>query len=248
MLPYENRVVEHPRRFQVIKVPGTDDIFDFIPVPGTITNVGRAMNKEFFDSIDSDIKDRLEITNKATLIEAREGLNDTKYVTPLGVKEYSDNHNGIVYTGIELSTTENTTINLAEYMTENVKKVEIIINAYFDTNWTSFKLTGSVINTYGSAYRDSLSKSEVELGGVSHISQGVALLSIFPKANLYKYIGNVYSMSSASGAASGTGKLNLIESGSFVSLSTLTVGKKKANTSVNTYNFDNQIHIYQYVK
>lgn len=85
MLPYSNRVVEFPRRYQLVKVPGTSDVYDLVPVPGTITNPGRAMNEEFFDSISTDIGNKLSTSNKATQSEAENGSNNTKYMTPLRV-------------------------------------------------------------------------------------------------------------------------------------------------------------------
>lgn len=85
MLPYANRVVEHPRRYQLVKVPGTEDVYDLVPVPGNITNAGRAMNKEFFDSIKTDIDSKLNTSLKASQAEAEAATNDTKYMTALKV-------------------------------------------------------------------------------------------------------------------------------------------------------------------
>jgi len=85
MLPYANRVVEHPRRYQLVKVPGTEDVYDLVPVPGNITNAGRAMNKEFFDSIKTDIDSKLNASLKASQAEAEAATNDTKYMTALKV-------------------------------------------------------------------------------------------------------------------------------------------------------------------
>lgn len=54
MLPYEDRIVEHPNRVKLVPVAGTTDEFDLIAVPGKITKIGRAMNQIFFDSIKED--------------------------------------------------------------------------------------------------------------------------------------------------------------------------------------------------
>lgn len=56
MLEYDNREVEFPTRFKLMPVNGTTDVFDLVPVPGEITKEGRALNKEFFDSIKGDIQ------------------------------------------------------------------------------------------------------------------------------------------------------------------------------------------------
>lgn len=51
---------------------------------------GTALNKVLFDSINSDILDRLLISDKATSEEAKEGKDDSKYMTPLKVQEITD--------------------------------------------------------------------------------------------------------------------------------------------------------------
>lgn len=40
-----DRNVEHPNRYQLVKVEGTDDIFDLVPAPGTVNNEGTLINK-----------------------------------------------------------------------------------------------------------------------------------------------------------------------------------------------------------
>lgn len=55
MLEYADREVEFPNRFKLVPVNGTTDTFDLVPVPGQVTKEGRALNKEFFDSIKSEI-------------------------------------------------------------------------------------------------------------------------------------------------------------------------------------------------
>jgi hypothetical protein len=41
-----DRNVEHPNRYQLVKVDGTDDIFDLIPAPGQVDNEGTFINKQ----------------------------------------------------------------------------------------------------------------------------------------------------------------------------------------------------------
>lgn len=40
-----DRNVEHPNRYQLVKVEGTDDIFDLVPAPGVVNNDGTLINK-----------------------------------------------------------------------------------------------------------------------------------------------------------------------------------------------------------
>ncbi len=42
----KDRIVEHPARYQLVPVAGTTDQFDFVPVPGTITEAGTDLSKE----------------------------------------------------------------------------------------------------------------------------------------------------------------------------------------------------------
>ena len=41
----QDRNVQWPNRYQLTKVPGTDDIYDLTPAPGTITEEGTMINK-----------------------------------------------------------------------------------------------------------------------------------------------------------------------------------------------------------
>lgn len=40
-----DRNVEYPNRYQLVKVEGTDDIYDLVPAPGTVNNEGTLINK-----------------------------------------------------------------------------------------------------------------------------------------------------------------------------------------------------------
>ena len=40
----KDRVVQYPRRYQLVLVEGTTDTYDLIPVTGTVTEVGTAVN------------------------------------------------------------------------------------------------------------------------------------------------------------------------------------------------------------
>lgn len=42
----QDRNVEFPNRFRMVKVEGTDDIYDMIPAPGDVLNPGTLLNKE----------------------------------------------------------------------------------------------------------------------------------------------------------------------------------------------------------
>lgn len=87
----EDRSVEFPQRYQLKKVEGTDDIYDLIPAPGTITAEGTLINKKallqdataalFQLSGDTALPDKVfEILSKAAILGDGGGL-----VTPGGV-------------------------------------------------------------------------------------------------------------------------------------------------------------------
>lgn len=75
----EDRSVEFPQRYRLKKVEGTDDIYDLIPAPGTITAEGTLINKKallqdataalFQLSGDTALPDKVfEILSKAALV------------------------------------------------------------------------------------------------------------------------------------------------------------------------------------
>lgn len=49
----KDRVVEHPHRYKLTKVAGTEDVYDLEQVPGTVTDAGTSVNRQLFNSIDS---------------------------------------------------------------------------------------------------------------------------------------------------------------------------------------------------
>lgn len=76
----EDRSVQHQHRYQLKKVEGTDDIYDIIPAPGTITAEGTLINKKallqdataalFNLSGETALPDKVfEILSKAALVD-----------------------------------------------------------------------------------------------------------------------------------------------------------------------------------
>jgi hypothetical protein len=43
-IEWKDRIVEHPRRYQLVPVAGQDGVFDFVPVTGEVTEVGTLVN------------------------------------------------------------------------------------------------------------------------------------------------------------------------------------------------------------
>jgi hypothetical protein len=53
----KDRIVQHPTRFNLVLVSGTT--YDLVPVPGTITEEGTALNKAFFQPIEDKLGELL---------------------------------------------------------------------------------------------------------------------------------------------------------------------------------------------
>lgn len=96
MIQVENREVQHPIRFQLVPVAGTTDQYDLVPVPGVVTKEGTPLNNVLFEAIQTDIAEDIvgvhdEIigvaNNIPTQAEAEAGTDDTKFMTPLKVKQ-----------------------------------------------------------------------------------------------------------------------------------------------------------------
>lgn len=100
----DDRSVEFPQRYQLKKVEGTDDIYDFIPVPGKIISEGTLINKEallqdataalFQLSGDTALPDKVfEILSKAALVGEDGGLvlpsGDSANQTKIEIGEYT---------------------------------------------------------------------------------------------------------------------------------------------------------------
>lgn len=234
MLDHSDRKVQFPNRFRVVKVPGTEDTYDVFPVPGEITNEGGTANEAFFDSIDVDIKARLAIESKATSAEAIASTDDTKYMTPLKTKDAIDAMKGVLYTGIDLSASKNTTISLTQYLTEKVRKLEININVMFAAS-PNIVMNGTNIRV-GIGGKDGGTVGSRELAN-RNFGYVVGVLSIYPESNTYTFIGQ--------GAGNTTSdKFDFEDFGTFESLTSLVFGAKYDAS----HNFDTQIGIYQYLK
>lgn len=57
-----NRITQYPRRFKFVKVEGTEDTYDLVPVTGEIIQEGTPLDKELFDSIQADLDTKADNT------------------------------------------------------------------------------------------------------------------------------------------------------------------------------------------
>lgn len=170
---------------------------------------------------------------KATQAQAEAGSDDTKYMTPQKTKAQIDVFKGVTYTGINLSTSQNTTINLSTYATNKVRRIDIVINAMFSRN-SHIVMNGTNIRV-GYGGKDGYGSSDINLGDQS-FGYAVAVLSIYLDSNTYSFMGQ--------GAWNNISeKFNVYEFGTFESLTSIVFGAK-----YDSDNFDTQVGIYQYLK
>lgn len=73
-------------KYKIIHADSTEEIVQ-LELYTPVTTEGTALNKALFDSIQADLNTRLLISNLATQQEAEAGTNNTKYMTPLRVKQ-----------------------------------------------------------------------------------------------------------------------------------------------------------------
>lgn len=88
----KDRIVQYPRRYQLNPVDGGENIYDLVPITGTVTEDGTKLNKAYLQPLE-DILDGLgNVTHEiATKEEAEVGTSNVRYMTPLRVKEGSIN-------------------------------------------------------------------------------------------------------------------------------------------------------------
>ena len=51
----DDKAIEHPGRYQLTLVAGTTDTYDFIAVPGIVTEEGTAVNKTYLQPIENEL-------------------------------------------------------------------------------------------------------------------------------------------------------------------------------------------------
>ena len=240
MLNHDNRVVEFPNRYQLVPVPGTTDVFDFVPVPGTITNAGGKSNYALFESIKDDINARLATSAKATQAEAEAGSNNTKYMTPLRTKNFCNKNVGLKKTKLPLSTSANTTILLENYIAENINKLEILLNARMTSSYSPIKLTASRIvpNDSGDGTGWSTTRNICEISTVYQVNGKLVLYPSSLEEGVGTYFFDGYIRGSSSGSIE-----HRTECGTFENITSIEIGKIIDNSR-----YSNQVTILQHLR
>lgn len=54
-IEWKDRIVEHPRRYQLVPVAGQEGVFDLVPVTGEVTEVGTPVNAVNMNSIEDEL-------------------------------------------------------------------------------------------------------------------------------------------------------------------------------------------------
>lgn len=101
----EDRSVQYPQRYQLKKVEGTDDIYDLVPAPGTITAEGTLINKSallkdetvalFKDLPENPVPDEVfRILSNAALVDENGELNTPDGTAVPGIKVVTGEYTG----------------------------------------------------------------------------------------------------------------------------------------------------------
>ena len=196
---------------------------------------GNIWNKVVYDGIKDELGIKLNISDKATQAQAVEGQNDTKYMTPLKTKQ-AIKANKILYYIPTLSTSSNNSINVSDYINDDVVRLDVVLNVTFGTNYTDLKINASKIS--GSIGYLNYGENTVRIGNALYIDGAGLRFSIFPKQQTVHVNGHIMKMSSQTG---GTGTMGEVSATySYESLSTITFGKLFSR------NIDNPVSIIQY--
>lgn len=111
----------------------------------TVTTQGTPLNKVLFDSIKDDLNSRLLISSKATQVQAEAGTDNTNYMTVLRTKQFCAKNVGVKKTLIELSTSGTNTIDLTQYLNDNVRKLEVIFDTRFGSSYRGITVNADTI-------------------------------------------------------------------------------------------------------
>lgn len=138
---------------------------------------GTPLNKVLFDSIKNDLNSRLLISNKATQAEAEAGSNNTKYLTPLRVKEFANKNVGCKITRLNLSSSSVTEINTSDLFDDKTEKVEIIVDIRCSSTSQNGRLT--------------LNGTSIRTNGAGTVPSSSSSRNIFNKNNAYEMLGKL---------------------------------------------------------
>lgn len=164
-----------------------------LSVATPITTQGTALNKAFFDTIQTDLNNKLAISSKASQSEAETGTNDTKYMTPLKVKQEAlkilETQKVIEYKKTSAEGTAG--IDLSTYLTSDTVKLEIYINGIHSTssNTSSVTLTGTHLKDQSTATGDMSRNTHSSYTSLTLASN---VRSIRLHLEIVKTIGTVY--------------------------------------------------------
>lgn len=211
------------------------------------TEVGNAWNKIIYDGIKSEFGDVLYITEKASQAEAEGGTNNTKYMTPLTTVQCVDKVKGLKYTGIDISSNANNTIDLTQYLNTSIEKIDVIINAFLTassaTQYVPVKINGTrMFKNTGGKPSTSSDANQIIIGEIQRVRQALIHMSIYPKSNFFSIDGSVLQYNSAD-----ITRVNDIYT--YESLTSINIGQAytTGGTAVHQ-NYANQVHIFQYLK
>lgn len=240
MINVVDEILEDQAKYRILDSNG-NVLYDNVSIElaTQVQTQGTPLNKALFDSIQDDLDTRLLISSKATQLQAETGSENTRYMTPLRVKQYHNKNVGIKISTLNLSSSANNPIDLSTYLTSNVEKLEILINCRFTASSSGIILSGTGMRSQrGGKYSNSVT-NPVTIGDVSTVDNVRAILQIYPNILTYNFMGNI------GGTIDGSNQnkyFNIV--GGFDTLETLTLGKR----DIDSRNYEYQVAIYQYLQ
>lgn len=218
-----------------------------LSVATPITTQGTALNKAFFDTIQTDLNNKLAISSKASQSEAETGTNDTKYMTPLKVKQELA-VNKITRTQLAKWTTSTYTLNIGDYIKANTLKLEIMLDCRFESTFKTLLLNGTKFHQYSGLANtlDAYTSTFNITNEKAYIEQATIKLEVFPNEKRIYISGQTKSRNNTSGSAT-TSTGSVYEQVGYETLTTLTMGKLDDSTNP-VYNSDYPISIIEYTK
>lgn len=217
-----------------------------------VSTTGTPINKQLFDSIQADItslnNNKLNVSAKASQSEAEAGTNDTKYMTPLKVKQELA-VNKITRTQFAKWTTSTYTLDIANYITTDTLKLEIMLDCRFESTFKTLLLNGTKFHQYSGLANtlDTYTSTFNITNENAYIEQATIKLEIFPNEKRIYISGTTKSRNSSSSGTSTHSTGPVYEQVGYETLTTLTMGKLDDSTNP-VYNSDFPISIIEYKK
>lgn len=133
---------------------------------------------------DTNLQNQIDaLPTKASQAEAEAGTDDFKYMPAKKVRQACHAFRNVKYNSITCSTNSSNEIDLEDYITDGVCKLEVILNLNFSSHNNNVVITGTKIKDFGATI---IGETSVDLGGSY---KALLFIEIYPKQNCIKIRG-----------------------------------------------------------